>query len=317
MTEAAPVIVTGAGGFVGRALMTLLLEQGHSVTAIDTSLAPQSGMTAIAGDLADPDVRRAALAGGCGALVHLATVPGGAAETDPELAWRVNVEAARQLLGEVAAVADRPRVVFASSIAVFGEAMPAAGVDDATPLSPHLHYGAHKAMVETLVAMQSNRGAIDGLSLRLPGIVARPSARSGLKSAFLSDLFTALRAHRTFVCPVSANGTVWLQSVRRCAENLGHALSIATGDLPEGRACTLPALRITVADLVMAIAQATGADPALVTYRPDPGLERAFAAQPPLTTRVADRLGFRHDGDLASLVTNALATLPTETGDAA
>ena len=316
MTEA-PVIVTGAGGFVGRALVTMLLGQGQSVTAVDTTLAPQPGMTDIVGDLADPDVRRAALAGGCGALVHLATVPGGAAEADPERAWQVNVEAARQLLGEVAAVADRPRVVFASSIAVFGEAMPAAGVDDETPLSPHLHYGTHKAMVETLVAMQSNRGAIDGLSLRLPGIVARPPARSGLKSAFLSDLFTALRGHRSFVCPVSANGTVWLQSVRRCAANLGHALSIANGDLPASRACTLPALRATMGDLVTQIAQATGADPALVTYCPDTGLERAFAAQPPLTTRVADRLGFRHDGDLASLVASALATLPTDQGDLA
>jgi nucleoside-diphosphate-sugar epimerase len=305
-----PVIVTGAGGFVGRALLPRLVAAGHQVVAVDSIACPDAaGISHVTGDLTDPAVRAAALARGCTALVHLATVPGGAAEADPERAWAVNVEAGRAMLQAAAAAGNRPRVVFASSIAVFGEPLPPA-VDDGTAASPRLHYGAHKAMMEVLVATLSNRGAIDGISLRLPGIVARPAGASGLKSAFLSDLFEQLRRHQPFVCPVSALGQVWLQSVSASAANLAHALDIDTSAAPPGRAITLPALRVRIDALIAAISVATGANPALVAHDPDPLLEAGFAAQPPLYTPAADALGFRHDGTVAALVASALAALP-------
>lgn len=303
------IVVTGAGGFVGRELVRRLVGAGHGVTGLDTMPAqlPEPARL-IVGDIGDAAVRARALATGCDALVHLATVPGGAAEADPALSRRINVDAMYDLLQEAAAANPGLRVVYASSIAVFGDPLPAR-VDDFTPLSPKMVYGGHKAMMEHAVALFSNRGAIDGVTVRLSGILARPKGPSGLKSAFMSNLFHALRAGEAFVCPVSASGTIWAQSVRRCVDNLVHALGVDSALLPLGRAVTLPALRLAMGDLATEIARQCGVSPDLVSYRPDPALEAAFAAQPPLATPAADRAGFAHDGDAATLVANALATL--------
>ena len=303
------IVVTGAGGFVGRQLVADLLTHGHIVVGTDSVAgAIPAGATVVAGDLGDPAVRAAVLAGGLDALIHLATVPGGAAEADPAASRRINVDAMYDLLLE--ASADRPglRVVFASSIAVLGDPLPGF-VDDATPINPRMIYGGHKAMMEQAVAMLSNRGAIDGVAVRLPGILARPKAPSGLKSAFMSDLFHALKAGERFTCPVSAAGQIWAQSLARCSANLIHALNVDAALLPPGRAMTLAAQRVGMADLAAEVARQCGTDPALVTYQPDAPLEAAFAAQPPLATPAADRAGFAHDGDLPALVRSALATL--------
>lgn len=177
------IVVTGAGGFVGRQLVADLLAQGHAVTGIDSHAGGiPAGARVVAGDLGNAAVRAEALAQGCAALVHLATVPGGAAEADPAASRRINIDAMYDLLLEAAAAGQRPRVVYASSIAVFGDPLPDQ-VDDATPLSPKMIYGGHKAMMEHAVAMLSNRGMIDGVTVRLPGILARPKGPSGMKSA--------------------------------------------------------------------------------------------------------------------------------------
>lgn len=164
------IIVTGAGGFVGRHLVDMLLARGDEVVGIDTAAKGiPAGATTLAGDITDRDFQEHALADGCDALVHLATVPGGAAEADPAASRRVNIDGMYDLLERAAGVSGRPRVVYASSIAVLGHSLPAGGVNDTTPLSPELIYGGHKAMMEVAVAMLSNRKAIDGVSIRLPG----------------------------------------------------------------------------------------------------------------------------------------------------
>ena len=304
-----PIIVTGAGGFVGRQLVSLLLARGDAVVGIDSQAGGiPAGARAVVGDLGDPAVRAEALSGGCSAVVHLATVPGGAAEADPAASRRINIDAMYDLMLEAAEAGNCPRFVYASSIAVFGDPLPAF-VDDATPLSPKMIYGGHKAMMEHAVAMLSNRGVIDGVTLRLPGILARPKGPSGMKSAFMSNLFHALKAGEKFSCPVSADGTIWAQSVAACAQNFAHALSVDGALLPPGRAVTLPAQCITMGALAAEVASQCGVSPALVTYVPDAALEAAFAAQPPLATLAADHAGFAHDGNLAMLVTSALATL--------
>lgn len=303
------VAVTGAGGFVGRHLVNRLLQEGCAVRALDSlDIAIPTGAQVLVGDLGDPSVRHRFLADGIDALVHLATVPGGAAEADPVASRRVNVDAMYDLMLEAGAAQPGLRIVFASSIAVFGDPLPAL-VDDQTPLNPKLVYGGHKAMMEQAVAMLSNRGVIDGISLRLPGILARPKGASGMKSAFMSDLFHAVRSGDRFVCPVSPLGTIWAESVSRCADNLLHAVRLNSSLLPAGRAVTLPALRVTLGDLAEEIAQQCGSAMDLVSYQPDPALEEAFATQPELATPVADSLGFEHDGDAARLVASALATL--------
>lgn len=304
------VLVTGANGFVGRHVVGMLLAGGHEVVGCDTGGDTMpSGAIPVVGDLADAGVRAEALSGGCDGVVHLATVPGGAAEADPAASRRINLDAMHSLIEEAGSARPGVRFVYASSIAVFGDPLPPEGVDDATPLSPRMIYGGHKAMMETAVAMFSNRGLIDGVSLRLPGILARPRGPSGMKSAFMSDLFHALAAGEAFTCPVSPAATIWAQSVGRCAANLAHALTCDTGLLPKTRAVTLPALRIAMGDLAAEIARQCGVSAGLVSYAPDSTLEAAFGAHPALATPAAERAGFAGDASPVTLVTSALKTL--------
>jgi nucleoside-diphosphate-sugar epimerase len=303
------VVVTGAGGYVGRKLVELLSD--HEVVAMDSvadRIPRLQHVRPLAGDLCDRSVLEAAVADGCDAVVHLATVPGGGAEQDPELAWRVNVNGTRELAACAAAAGQQPRFVLASSIAVFGSPFPAT-VDDGTSLMPKSLYGAHKALMEQWLATLSRRGDLDAISLRLSGVVARPRGPSGMKSAFLSDVFHALAAGEDFAMPVSRNATCWLSSLGTAASNLAHAIVAELDAAPATRAMTLPALWVRVTDLVAEIARQTGRDVRSVSYKPEAELEAAFGSQSPLTTRAALALGFVNDGDLATLVGRALAAL--------
>ncbi len=307
------IIVTGAGGFVGRLLVSRLLSAGKDVVGMDVvATGIPAGARAVTGDIGSAVVRADAFRDGCDALIHLATVPGGAAEADPVASRRINIDAMYELLEAAKASGNRPRVVYASSIAVFGDPLPPKGVDDSTPLAPKMVYGGHKAMMELAISMMHNRGEIDGISVRLPGILARPKGPSGMKSAFMSDLFHALRAGEPFVCPVSEQGTIWAQSVQQCADNFVHALTMDSGLMPVTRVVTLPAQRVTMGSLAAEIALQCGASMDLVTYDPNAALEAGFAAQPPLVTTAADRAGFAHDGSVAKLVSNALAIIANE-----
>lgn len=304
------VLVTGAGGFVGRMLVPLLASRGHDVLAADldcSDLEDVNAAQARTGDLADPGFRRAALKER-DAVIHLATVPGGAAEENPVHARKINVDAAMALSAEFAESRPRGPFVFASSIAVFGSPLPAV-VDDATPVRPRMIYGAHKAMLEVWLATLSRRDDLSALSLRLPGIVARPKAPSGMKSAFMSNLFHALAAKRTITLPVSSEATMWLMSVRQVAACLAHGIEAAMGEVPESRALTLPALRVSMGELVVETTRQCDADPALVEFKPDEAIEQEFGRQPPLRTQAAERLGFAHDRDLERLVSSSLETL--------
>ncbi|MBF7015321.1 NAD-dependent epimerase/dehydratase family protein (plasmid) [Novosphingobium resinovorum] len=295
------VIVTGAAGFVGSALVRRL-QGACDVLATDVRL---GGMAGVEGDLTDPSLLAHLFAESCDAVVHLASVPGGAAEQDPELAKRVNIDATMALVNAAACSGTIPRFVFASSIAVFGTALPRI-VDDRTPVAPTMVYGAHKAMAEEWIATMTRRGAISGLALRVPGVVARAPGSSGLKSAFMSDLFSGLMARQQSVVPVTRGATVWVMSALRLADNLAHALQVdAVGSI------TLPALRVSIAELVAAICDHAGAEQDLVRYAPDPEMEAAFGQLPLLKTPCAKRLGFSHDGNVSRLVHAAFAGLRT------
>jgi nucleoside-diphosphate-sugar epimerase len=307
------VLVTGAAGFVGRALIPVLARSGHSVLATDQTCAGlrEAGAEQVfEGDIADAGLRSAATAR-AEAIIHLATVPGGAAEIDPVLARRINVETSMALSEEFAASRSAGRFVFASSIAVLGDPLPTP-VDDHTPLRPRMLYGAHKAMIETWLATLARRGQLAAVSVRLPGIVARPMTPAGMKSAYSSDLFHAIAAGRPIELPVSPGATMWLMSVSQVAQCFARAVEVDPASLPPSCAVTLPAQRVSMTELVGEICEQCNASPSLASYAPDPTLEAGFGRQPPLVAAEAERLGFAHDGTLASLVRSALQTLTPE-----
>jgi len=308
-------IITGAGGFIGRLLAQRIAESTDApVTLLDTTfttkpLETQSNIRYLDGDLCDTDLQKKAFEYGCTKLLHLAAVPGGAAEANPALSEVVNLDATIALFEAAAQAGNCPRIVYTSTIAVLGAPMPEQ-VNDASPIVPFMTYGTHKAMMELYLADMTRRKLTDSVTVRLPGILARPATASGLKSAFMSDVFHAAKADQPFTSPVSQAATMWLMSVEQCVSNLVHASELDGNKMPSSRVVTLPALRETMGDLVDTVYKHMGlkAD-AFVQYQPDPGLEAAFGEQPPLTTVAADRAGFKHDGDLMSLVSRAFNNL--------
>ncbi|USX11384.1 NAD-dependent epimerase/dehydratase family protein [Oxalobacteraceae bacterium OTU3CAMAD1] len=315
------VVVTGGSGFVGLALVRRLLADGvggRAVTALTSidmhfdAAATDPRLRRLQGSVADTALLAQAFAQPVDVLFHLASVPGGAAEQDFALGLSVNLHATMALLeccrAQAQGQGEPPVLVYSSSIAVYGAPLPA-HIDDDTPMRPHLSYGAHKLACEVLIQDYSRRGWLDGRILRLPGIVARPPAPSGLLSAFMSDIFWRLKDGERFTCPVSAQAVAWWMSLGCCVDNLLHGAGMAPAQTAERRDYTLPVLRLTIAEVVDGLAMEFGDDRrALVEYRPDERLEQGFGRQPPLDASAAERAGFRHDGDLRRLIVNAVAS---------
>lgn len=311
------VIVTGAAGFIGQALVRRLLQDGldgrpvAALTAVDLHFgdaAADPRVTRLTGSIDDEAVRARVLARPAQAVFHLASLPSGAGETDYAAARRVNLDATLSLLEGLgqAAWPQPARFVYASSIAVYGESLPAQ-VDEATPAAPALTYGTHKLACELLVADATRRGWVRGCSLRLPGVVARPEARAGLLSAFMSDIFWRVARGEPYTLPVREDGRAWWISVRTCADNLAHAATLDPAALRATRSYQMPALWLSVGEVVAALAARFGPQAAAgIRYEPQPMVQRLFAQYPPLHTPQASALGLRHDGDVAGLVENVL-----------
>lgn len=308
------VVVTGAQGFVGRALVARLRRDGLEgraltrLTLIDVGFdtPAHDGVVQLTGSIADRELRAAAYAVPVDAVFHLASIPGGAAEKNYELGRAINLDATLGLLEDLRGQAVAPRFVFASTIAVYGQSLPAV-VDEATLPAPALSYGTHKLMGELLVADATRLGWVQGCSLRLPGVVARPGEGAGMMSAFMSQLFWCLRDGRPITVPVSPEGVAWWISVGTCVDNLLHAAVVDPQRLNARRSYQMPVLRFTIGALVNALAARFGNDRrALVSYAPEPLIEQLFAAYPPLHTPQAEALGWRHDGTIDALITRAL-----------
>lgn len=306
------VLITGANGYLGRALASRLVKQpGVSLTLIDLALdgAPAlhgGRVCAFEGDLGDATLRRQAISPAPDIVYHLAGITSRQAQADAQASLRVNVLHTLALLEDLRRSDAPPVVVYASSIAVFGTPLPDS-IDDRTPPSPTLTYGAHKQMVEIALADFSRRGELDGRSVRLPSVVARPAERNGALSGFASDLIRELAEGRSYTCPVEPQATLWLLSRTACIDALLHCAQIDTAALPASRAWNLPALRVRVDALVEALCRRFGADVARrIAYEPQPALEAQFACWPPLTAALAAQLGQRHDGKLDSLLERAL-----------
>jgi nucleoside-diphosphate-sugar epimerase len=308
------VLITGAGGFIGRVLTRRLLDDGLAGRPVERIVSCDLGLGGlpadprllkVEGSITDAATLQRALDEPVDAVFHLASVPGGAAERDPGLGRRVNLDATMALLDLLARQDTPARLVFASTIAVYGEVLPAV-VDEATPAAPALSYGAHKLACEILIADAARRGTVHACSLRLPAVVARPGDGAGLISAFMSRLFWALRAGEPIVLPVTADGTAWWISVGACVENLLHAASLDDAALGPRRVVQMPAQHLSMQQVIDAAAQVYGdACRGLVRYEPQEMVQRLFASYPPLHTPQADALGFRHDGTPEALVRRA------------
>ena len=304
------VLITGAGGFVGSRLARRVLNDdrysGVEVTLLDRMLPspPPTHARAVVGDIADPAIRRTAIGDGVDLVFHLAGILGGAAEANYPLSRRVNIDATLSLLEEISNEDAPARFVFASSIAVYGAPLPPI-IDDNVWPHPTMHYGAQKLMIEVALDQFSRRGKVDGLAIRLPGIVARKDADARQRAAFLNLIFHAFARGEDFTLPVSPEGTTWLLSVPACIEAFLHAGAIPTGRIGDQRAFNLPAQNVRVAALIDALRARFPRSPSRITYAPDRALIAQFTSQPPQVAQVGQALGFRHDGDLATLVANA------------
>lgn len=314
------VVITGAAGFVGRALVARLLREHAEgtrsltgLTVLDVTLAGLPAhpvLLPLAGSIADGTLVARAFDKPVDLLFHLASIPGGTAEQEYELARDVNLLGTQHLLEagkrQVEKGGKAPRFVFASTIAVFGSPMPAL-VDDDTPTRPVMTYGAQKLMGEIAIADFSRRGWCDGLSLRLPGVLARPPQRTGQLSAFLSDLMRDPAEGRRVVCPMRPEATTWASSTPNIVANLIHATDVDAARLPAHRAITLPTLYFSMAELVDALASVHGPHVREhIAFAPEPRIEMLFGRFPPLCTPAGDAAGFRHDGDLATLAQRAI-----------
>ncbi len=303
------ILVTGAAGFLGRALLRTMASRApdDEITALDVTAnsseaAAPGQISWLSGAVDDREVMEKAGLQDFDIIYHLVSVPGALAEREPALGRRVNLDATLDLFDRLAASGRRPRVIYASSVAVYGE-MEGQSIGAHSPTRPTSTYGAHKRMAEMALADHSRRGGLSGIALRLPGLIARPGKTTGFGSAFMSELPRAYAAAEPYVCPVSDQATAWWMSVSCAASNLARAASIdVCGELQ------LPALRLSVAEIVDALSDLFGPDRrALISFNPDQRIEALFGRFPELATAKEEALGFAHDGTPIKLVKEALA----------
>jgi len=309
------VLVTGANGFIGKALVRRLIGTGtiadQSISRLDLLDVHfdvplhQPGVAQIEGSVSDYDALRRALAGSPDYVFHLACIAGGAAEANYDLSLEVNLKGTLHLLETLRALQQSPILVYTSSIGVYGR-LPELVSDD-TPAAPTWTYGYHKFIGELLMADCARRSWVDSRTLRLPGIVVRPPANVGALSAFMSDIIRELAAGRPYSCPVSAEATAWWMSVECCVDNLLHAASIPAGRLGAQRCWMLPAMRFSIGELVDGLADEYGpAVRSLIKYSPNADIEERFGRLPKMHVPRAEETGFKHDGSIVALIKRAL-----------
>jgi nucleoside-diphosphate-sugar epimerase len=314
------ILVTGASGGLGRFLVQRLIDEdrsGASRFEQVTLLARNTGqlptgprIRVVAGDIRDREARRKALEGGVDVAYHFAASLAALAEKDFDDGWSINVDASLALLNELRDGKKPVRVVYPSSIGVYGAAT-AHPVNDDTLPRPTIAYGTAKFINELVINELSRRGEIDGISLRLPLCLPRPRQPDLDPSPdFASSVFYALPRGEAFRMPVSPNASIWFMSVPCLLDNVLHAARLPSDKIANARALMIPAQRFSLGQIVEAIiAEAGPIAKDRVTWNHIPGLEEIFAVFPPLSTPLADSLGFRHDGDAATMVKRTLTTI--------
>jgi nucleoside-diphosphate-sugar epimerase len=287
------ILITGAAGMIGRKLTARLISDGtlngkpiETLTLIDVSTPPKpdkfSGkVETAAADIADPAAVDAAIAGRPDVIFHLAGVVSGEAELDFEKGIRVNLDGSRGLLDAIRTAGGyRPRLVFTSSIAVFGAPFPDAIADD-FHLTPLTSYGTQKAAVELLLADYTRRGFVDGVGIRLPSIVVRPGRPNKAASGFFSSIIREPLNGEEAVLPVAESVLHWHASPRAAIGFLIHAAGLDAAQLGQRVNLTMPGVCCTVAEQIAALRRIAGDKVAArIRREPDPLVARIVAGWP-------------------------------------
>src|SRR4051812_3568748 len=311
-------IVTGGAGFLGSRLARALLERGtlkdgegrdqpiSKLTLIDVtepSAISDSRVARITGDISDPALLKSVIDPDTGAIFHLAAIVSGMAEADFDLGMRINVDATRSLLELCRAAGNRPRVVFTSSVAVFGGELPPV-LNDTTALNPQTSYGVEKAIGELLVADYTRRGFIDGRSVRLPTITVRPGRPNAAASSFASGIIREPLTGEDAMCPVGRDARIWVASPRTAIAALINANELPSTALGNRRWINVPGLSVTAGEMADALERVAGPDVAKrIRWERDERIERMVLGWPPAIDNTrALALGFQVDENFDQIV---------------
>lgn len=311
------ILIIGGGGMVGQKLAASLAADGFDgapapdVTLFDVQFPPDGAPAAqrISGNVTDP----AALSTLAGArpdvIFHLAAIVSGESETDFDKGWQTNMVSfwtfLEALRGEHMASGGsyRPRMVFTSSIAVFGAPYPDK-IDDLFLSAPLTSYGAQKAASELMLSDFSRKGFVDGISIRLPTICVRPGKANLAASSFFSGIIREPLNGKEAILPVPDTVRHWHASPRSAVGFLRHSASLDLDRLEGRRALNLPGVSCTVAEQIEALRDIAGNDVvAHIRAQPDEAVmaivknwPRDFAPERALA------LGYVADDDFHSII---------------
>jgi len=308
------ILITGAAGMLGARLSGLLARRGslngrpiRQLTLTDVALPaapPFAGpVTCLALDLANPLVASDLIAPRPDVIFHLAAIVSSQAEADFDFGTAVNFDGTRALFQAIRAAAHTPRVVFASSTAVFGTPFPDRIPDDfhATPRSS---YGTQKAMSELLLNDFTRRGWLDGIALRLPTICIRPGAPNRAASGFYSSILREPLAGKPANLPVPDTVRHWFASPGTAVGFFEHAACLDTAALGPNRILNMPGLSATVAEQIEALRRVAGqAAVNLITRTPDPAIAAIVSTWPQDFAPIrAVGLGFSADQSFEQII---------------
>jgi len=305
------ILVTGAAGFLGSRLIRSLLAGPAGLLPISRIVAADVASSPIddgrvvhrTGTITDPDFVRSIVEPGLDIVYHLAAALSGQSEAEFDTGMQVNVDATRGLLEACRRLSRAPRVIFASTIAVFGGPLPDVVPENAV-LRPQSSYGTAKAIAELLVHEYSRRGFIDGVACRLATVAIRPGRPNSALSSFVSGIIREPLAGVTTVCPVPLETPVWISSPRTVTGNLARAAGISSAELNGERVLNFPGLRVTPGQMLDSLERLAGpAVRARVRCEPDDRVARIVASWPgALDATHALRLGFTADRHVDDVV---------------
>ena len=310
------ILITGAAGMIGRKLTARLVADGglngqpiDHLTLTDVVAAEKpagfSGKVDIAtGDLAAPGAAEKLIAGRPDAIFHLAGVVSGEAETDFDKGYHVNLDGTRALLEAIRAAGYQPKVVFTSSIAVYGAPFPPAGIPDDFHLTPLTSYGTQKAISELLLADYNRRGILDGVGIRLPTICVRPGKPNKAASGFFSGIIREPLAGLEAVLPVADTVRHTHASPRSAVGFLIHAAGLSREQLGPRINLAMPGVCCTVAEQIESLARIAGPKVAArIRREPDELVMRIVSGwSERIDARRARELGFKAEASFDDIV---------------